>query len=61
MVGADPRRVLEEIRTRIDALDSLPDEAEPPVVEELIDDSVLLAIAVEMIADGAKAVLPGLS
>ncbi len=45
-VGADVRRVLDEIRTRVDAIDGLPEDAESPVVQELIDDSVLIAIAV---------------
>jgi multidrug efflux pump subunit AcrB len=44
-VGADAQRVLGDIQTRIDALD-LPDEAERPVVRELLDDSVLLGIAI---------------
>jgi multidrug efflux pump subunit AcrB len=45
-VGADARRVIGEIRTRVDALDTLPADAEAPVVQELIDDSVLIGIAV---------------
>ena len=45
-VGADARRVTEEIRTRVDALDTLPADAEPPVVQELVDDSVLIGVAV---------------
>jgi multidrug efflux pump subunit AcrB len=45
-VGADPRQVVEEIKNRIDGLDTLPDEAEKPVVQDLIDDSVLLGLAV---------------
>jgi multidrug efflux pump subunit AcrB len=50
-VGADPRRVLEEIRARVDAIDSFPDDAERPLIQELIDDSVLLALAVYGDAD----------
>jgi multidrug efflux pump subunit AcrB len=45
-VGEDPRRVLEEVRTRIDALDTLPEGAEVPVVQELIDDHVLISVAI---------------
>jgi len=45
-VDADPRQVVEEIKNRIDALDTLPEGAEKPVVRELIDDSVLLGLAV---------------
>jgi multidrug efflux pump subunit AcrB len=45
-VGADARRVLEEVRTRVDAIDGFPEQAESPIVQELIDDSVLLAMAV---------------
>jgi multidrug efflux pump subunit AcrB len=43
-VGADARRAREEIQNRVDALEGLPEEAETPVVQELVDDSVLLAI-----------------
>jgi len=42
--GADTSRVLEEIRTRVDALDTLPKEAERPVIRELVDDDVLLSV-----------------
>jgi multidrug efflux pump subunit AcrB len=45
-VGSDHSRILEEIRTRIDALDTMPAEAGRPIVEELIDQDVLLSIAV---------------
>ena len=44
--GSNRRRVLDEIKTRVDALDTLPLEARRPVIQELIDDHVWLAIAV---------------
>lgn len=43
--GVDAQRVLAEIKTRVDGIDGLPDGAETPVVQELVDDSVLLAVA----------------
>jgi len=49
--GADVREVLERIRTRVDAIDSLPDEAKRPIVEELVDDTVLLGVVVHGEAD----------
>ena len=45
-VGADARRVLEDVRARVDALDTLPAEAERPMIQELIDDSILLSVMV---------------
>ena len=45
-VDADPRRVMEKIQSRVDTLDSLPEDVDPPSVQELFDDSVLLGIAV---------------
>ncbi|MEE8474015.1 MAG: efflux RND transporter permease subunit [Myxococcota bacterium] len=45
-VGADARRVTEEIKTRVEALETLPVEAEKPIIQELLDDSVLIAVAV---------------
>ncbi len=52
-VGADAQEVLDEIRTRVDALDDLPADAEPPVVRELRDDSVLLGVAIHGHVDEA--------
>ncbi|MEN8182027.1 MAG: efflux RND transporter permease subunit, partial [Myxococcota bacterium] len=45
-VGEDARRVLEEVRTHIDALDTLPDDAQVPIVQELVDDHVLISVAI---------------
>jgi len=50
-VGADTRRALEDIRTRVEALDTLPDEAESPLIQELVDDDVLLSVAIYGHAD----------
>lgn len=44
--GTDAVRVVEEVRTRVAAIEGLPAEAEPPTVRELIDDSVLLAVGI---------------
>ncbi|MDJ0848411.1 MAG: efflux RND transporter permease subunit [Myxococcota bacterium] len=44
--GADRRRVVEDIKTRVGALDTLPIDSRPPVIEELFDNNVLLAVAV---------------
>jgi len=49
--GSDVREVLQQIRGRLDVLDTLPQDAEEPVVEELVDDSVLLSVVVHGEAD----------
>jgi multidrug efflux pump subunit AcrB len=43
-LGANPRRAVEEIQARVGALRTLPAGVTPPVVEELIDNSVLLSV-----------------
>jgi multidrug efflux pump subunit AcrB len=52
-VATDARRVLDDITTRIDTLDTLPEDAERPAIEELIDDSVLLGVVVHGDVDDA--------
>ncbi|GIT78250.1 MAG: hypothetical protein Ct9H300mP32_6320 [Verrucomicrobiota bacterium] len=34
--GADASRALDEIKARVDAIDTFPEEAEKPVIEEII-------------------------
>jgi multidrug efflux pump subunit AcrB len=43
-LGANPRRVVEEIQSRVGALRTLPTGAEPPIVQEMIDDGILLSV-----------------
>jgi multidrug efflux pump subunit AcrB len=43
---SDRRRLLDEIRTRVDGLDTLPVEARRPVVQDLVDDHVWLTLAI---------------
>jgi multidrug efflux pump subunit AcrB len=50
-LGADHRLLLDEIKTRVEALDTLPDDAERPIIQELIDDHVLLSVAIYGDAD----------
>jgi multidrug efflux pump subunit AcrB len=45
-LGANPRKVVEEVQTRIGALRTLPIGAASPIVEELIDNSVLLGVVI---------------
>jgi multidrug efflux pump subunit AcrB len=45
-IGADHRTLLDEIQTRVEALDTLPDKARKPIVQELIDDHVLLSVVI---------------
>jgi len=44
--NTDPRRALDEIKSRIDAIDTFPEEAEKPVVQQLIVRQSVLSIAV---------------
>jgi len=48
---ADSSRVLDDIKTRIDAIDTFPEEAEKPVVEEVLLRLQLLNVAVSGDAD----------
>ena len=43
---ADARRVLEEIKTEVDAIDHFPDEAETPVIQELFSWSPVIDVAI---------------
>ncbi len=44
--GEDPRRVLDDIKTRVDAIETFPEEAERPVIEELLMRSQVINVAV---------------
>ena len=44
--NADSRKVLEDIKTRVDAIDTFPDEAERPLVTELMNKNQVINIAV---------------
>ncbi|NQZ97121.1 MAG: efflux RND transporter permease subunit [Myxococcales bacterium] len=50
-LGADRRRVLEQVRMRVESLATLPAGARRPEVEELIDNSVLLGVVISGDAD----------
>jgi len=49
--GADPRRVLDDIKARVDAIDTFPEEAEKPVIQQLVYRQNVLAVAVAGDAD----------
>lgn len=44
--GADTRRALEDIKARIDAIDTFPDETEKPVVQQAVMRSQVISVAV---------------
>ncbi len=56
-LGADPRRVLDIIKNRVDAIDTFPAETERPIVSELIAQSPVIDLALSGTADefGLKA------
>ena len=45
-LGADPRRVLDDIKGRIDAIDTFPDETEKPIIRELVARSQVIDLAI---------------
>jgi multidrug efflux pump subunit AcrB len=49
--GEDPRRVLEDVKTRVDAIDTFPEEAERPVIEELLMRRQVINVAIFGAAD----------
>ena len=51
--GEDPRRVLDDVKTRVDAVDTFPEEAEKPVIEELLMRRQVINVAVYGEADEA--------
>jgi multidrug efflux pump subunit AcrB len=52
--GADPRRVLEDVKARVDAIDTFPAEAEQPVVQEVVLRRQVLSVAIHGEADEAS-------
>jgi len=44
--GADARKILDEIKTEVDRIDTFPDEAEEPVVQEVIHQDPAISIAI---------------
>lgn len=44
--GEDVRRVLDDVKTRVDAIDTFPDEAEKPVITEVVMRSQVINVAV---------------
>jgi multidrug efflux pump subunit AcrB len=44
--GVDPRDVLSDIKTRVDAIDTFPEEAEEPIIEEVIVRRNVLEVAI---------------
>ena len=44
--GEEPRRVLEDVKTRVDAIDTFPEEAEKPVIEELLMRRQVINVAI---------------
>ncbi|MEM7480790.1 MAG: efflux RND transporter permease subunit [Acidobacteriota bacterium] len=49
--GADAQKLLNEIKSRVDAIDTFPDEAEEPVIEELVIRRQVINVAVAGAAD----------
>jgi multidrug efflux pump subunit AcrB len=48
---ADPRKVLDDVKARVDAIDTLPDEAESPIVQQPVLRKQVLNVAVHGDAD----------
>ncbi|MDP0489880.1 MAG: efflux RND transporter permease subunit [Verrucomicrobiota bacterium JB023] len=49
--GYDVRDVMDDVKTRVDAIDNFPEEAEKPILEEILITSPVMAIT--LVADGA--------
>ena len=49
--GADARRVLDDVKTRIDAIETFPDEAEKPIIQELAMRAQVINVAVSGAVD----------
>ena len=45
-LGADMRRLLDDIKGRVDAIDTFPEETEKPIIRELVNRSKVIALAV---------------
>ncbi len=51
--GADARRVLDDVKARVDAIDTFPEEAERPVIQEVIMKTQVINVAVSGAAEEA--------
>ena len=45
-LGADARRVLDDVKGRIDAIDTFPEETEKPIIRELIGRNQVIDLAI---------------
>ena len=50
-LGADVRRVLDDIKTRVDAIDTFPEETEKPIIRELVARNQVIDLAISGSAD----------
>ena len=50
-LGADTRRVLDDVKGRVDAIDTFPEETEKPIIRELLQRWRVVALAVSGSAD----------
>ncbi len=50
--GYQVRDVMDDVKTRVDAIDNFPDEAEKPILEEIVMTSPVMAIT--LVAEGAN-------
>ena len=51
MAGADVQKLLNDVKSRVDAIDTFPDEAEKPIVEEAIIRRQVMEVAISGDAD----------
>ncbi|MCZ6598921.1 MAG: efflux RND transporter permease subunit [Planctomycetota bacterium] len=51
--GFDPRELLEDVKTRVDAIDTFPEESEKPVIEDMLMRGQVINVAVYGPADEA--------
>lgn len=49
--GADARKVLDDVKARVDAIDSFPDDAEKPIIAEVVARAQVINVAVSGKAD----------
>ncbi len=57
--NADPRRTLDEIKAKVDAIDTFPEEAEKPVVQQMVIRQSVLSVAISGDTDEATLKLIG--
>ena len=56
-LGADTRKVLDDVKARVDAIDTFPEEAERPVIQEVIMKTQVINVAVSGVAEEAARLL----